>query len=242
MEILFNNGLCEREFGSAVLHVPGLLTWAASKGFGLRTDPPIDSYDYVQVESLLCAIERSVYSETPETIKALMKRNPALKPDMSEETSRMEPEAAEAYLAEMDDVPVWYVGASTHLEWRKILSAAFEADALQLLAYNSLLPIAPAAKMKADTSPSGDEIPGKMPRTNIGKLAIKAAWQIECDTSKLATPKQVIEKLQAWTETEPELAETIPHGVKWTTTKGKQKPFDIEACAKALETWQASRA
>lgn len=105
-------------------------------------------------------------------------------------------------------------------------------------------PDAPAAKVATlpDTSPSGDEIPGKMPQTNIGKLAIKAAWQIECDTNKRATAKQVIEKLQAWTETEPELAETIPHGVKWTTTKGKQKPFDIEACAKALETWQASRA
>jgi hypothetical protein len=89
---------------------------------------------------------------------------------------------------------------------------------------------------------SGDDIPGKMPQTNIGKLAIKAAWQIECSTGKQATAKQVIEKLQAWTETEPELTETIPHGVKWATTKGKQKPFDVEACAKTLGTWQASRA
>lgn len=92
------------------------------------------------------------------------------------------------------------------------------------------------------TSSSGDEIPGKMPRTAIGKLAIKAARQIELETDKRATAKQVIEKLQAWIETEPELIETIPHGVKWTTTKGKQKPFDVEACAKALEIWQASRA
>ena len=102
--------------------------------------------------------------------------------------------------------------------------------------------ITPEVEVVPDTSPSGDEIPGKMPQTNIGKLSIKAAWEIECCTNKRATAKQVIEKLQAWTETEPELTETIPHGVKWATTKGKQKPFDVEACAKALETWQASRA
>ena len=97
---------------------------------------------------------------------------------------------------------------------------------------------APAAKGEAVPvrSPSGDDIPGKMPQTNIGKLAIKAAWQIECSTGKQATAKQVIEKLQAWTETEPELTEIIPHGVKWATTKGRQKPFDVEACAKALGT------
>jgi hypothetical protein len=91
-------------------------------------------------------------------------------------------------------------------------------------------------------TPSGDEIPGKMPQTNIGNLAIKAAWQIECETKKQATANQVIEKLQTQIESEPTLEAKIAHGVTWTTTKGKQKNFDIEACAKALAIWQASRA
>lgn len=100
----------------------------------------------------------------------------------------------------------------------------------------------PAAKSEAApaTSPSL-EIPGKMARTAIGKQAIKAAWQIECATGKRATPNQVIDKLQALVKTEPELIGIIPHGVEWTTTKGKDKPFDIEACAKALDKWNTSR-
>ncbi len=102
----------------------------------------------------------------------------------------------------------------------------------------------PAVKVEAGagTSQSGKKIPGKMPRTSIGKLAIKAAWQIECETNKLAIAKQVIEKLQALVETEPELLEKIPHGVKWSTTKGLIKSYLIEACAKTLNTWQTSRA
>lgn len=87
-----------------------------------------------------------------------------------------------------------------------------------------------------------DSPPGKMPNTNIGKLAVKAAWQIECSTGQQATANKVIKMLQSWVENEPVLLETLPHGVTWTTTKGKVKPFDVEACAKALDTWYKSRA
>lgn len=85
-------------------------------------------------------------------------------------------------------------------------------------------------------------IPGTMPRTAIGKLAIKAAWKIECETQKRATAKMVIEKLQQLVEETTDLAEETEKGVKWTTTKGKQKEFDMDACGKALETWNKSRA
>jgi len=91
-----------------------------------------------------------------------------------------------------------------------------------------------------NTSPSG-EIPGRLPRTGIGKLAIKAAWEIECRTGKRAMANQVIQELQKLVETEPELIEVIPHGVKWTTTKGKDKNFDYETCAKTLSNWHLSR-
>jgi len=89
---------------------------------------------------------------------------------------------------------------------------------------------------------SETNIPGKMPKVGIRKLAIKAAWQIECDTQKLATSKQVIEMLQSWVEGDyPELLEKIPYGVKWVTGKGEERYFDKEACGKALDTWQKSR-
>jgi hypothetical protein len=92
------------------------------------------------------------------------------------------------------------------------------------------------------TNTFNDEPPGKMPRTAIGKLAIKAAWRIERATRNKATANQVITELQQQVETEPALVKKISHGVRWETTKGKEKPFDVEACAKALDTWNTSRA
>lgn len=84
--------------------------------------------------------------------------------------------------------------------------------------------------------------PGKLPRTSIGKFAIQAAWLIECDTGKAATAKQVIEMLQSWVDLDyPELLEKVPHGVKWATSRSGSKIYGIDACAKALDTWNKSR-
>lgn len=116
--------------------------------------------------------------------------------------------------------------------------------------HNPLPPTdAPADKVEAVTvtSPSGDKIPGKIPNTTIGKLAIKAAWLIECETGKRATAKQVIERLQSWVdhkdnpEAVTELTGKIANGVMWVTRAGKGRPYDIGACQKALETWNKSR-
>ena len=86
--------------------------------------------------------------------------------------------------------------------------------------------------------------PGKMPNTTIGKLAILAAWEIECETLEIAEPPKVIERLQAWVTIKkyPALVESTPHGVKWETTTYKKKEFTLEACQKALGTWNMSRA
>lgn len=108
----------------------------------------------------------------------------------------------------------------------------------------------PAAKVEAlpVVSPSIKEIPGKMPNVKIGLLAIKAAWQIECETSKRATARQVIEMLQSWVDHKDnpkavtELTGEIPNGVYWVTSAGKGKDYDIDACQKTLATWNKSRA
>lgn len=108
----------------------------------------------------------------------------------------------------------------------------------------------PTAKVEAvaGTTPSDDAIPGNMPHTAIGKLAIKAAWQIERKTGKRATNKQVIEKLQTWVdhkdnpEAVSELTNKIPNGVKWVTCAGKENNYDVGACQKTLEKWNKSRA
>ena len=102
---------------------------------------------------------------------------------------------------------------------------------------------APAAKVGAGAVASQGDIEGKIPTTTIGKLAIKAAREIECETKKMATASKIIERLQEWVKLDdyPELLEKIPHGVKWATKKGKVNTFDIGACEKTLERWNKSR-
>lgn len=87
----------------------------------------------------------------------------------------------------------------------------------------------------------GASVPGEMPRTAIGKLAIKTAWEIELTTAKQATAKQVIGRLEELIETEPMLLERIPHGIRWMTTNTTEADFSIEACAKALSKWKLTR-
>lgn len=97
-------------------------------------------------------------------------------------------------------------------------------------------------EVKRAVNKAADNPPGKMPRTAIGKLAIKAAWEIEHETKQRATVNEVIAKLQAWVNKEDALYNVIKNGVSWQTTGLKVKDFDIDACSKALKTWHSSRA
>ncbi len=97
--------------------------------------------------------------------------------------------------------------------------------------------------VKDATSKANDEpLPGRLPRTAVGKLAIKAAWEIECETKRVATVHAVIAKLQTRVDTEDALTAVIKNGVSWMTGGLKVKDFDIDACSKALKTWHSSRA
>ena len=78
MTTLFNKYLCEREFGSAVLHVETFQKWAVAKGLHLRTAPALGEYEFAQVESLLCAIERGAAPQTPEDARAIIDSKPEL--------------------------------------------------------------------------------------------------------------------------------------------------------------------
>jgi hypothetical protein len=90
-------------------------------------------------------------------------------------------------------------------------------------------------------------IPGKLPNTSMGKLAIKAAWQIEGELKRAATAKQVMTRLQEWADGGHEPATLLKsdkknHAVIWITGKRVEKSYDTEACGKTLEIWMASRA
>lgn len=77
----------------------------------------------------------------------------------------------------------------------------------------------------------------------ITKLAIKAAWEIECQIKRKASAKEVIERLQEWVTSNrcAELIEIIPRGVKWMTTAPKEKKYDTDACCATLKTWHKNR-
>lgn len=88
--------------------------------------------------------------------------------------------------------------------------------------------------------------PGIKPRVGSRKMAIKAAWEIEFKSGRAASAKEVMSLLKTWAAdgTEPNvLIESVKenNAVKWLTTKGAKKTFDLEACGKTLETWNKSR-
>ena len=86
------------------------------------------------------------------------------------------------------------------------------------------------------------DIPGKLPNISVGRLAILAAWQIECETKRAASRDEVMAMLQKWA-TDGSHPETLikaakeKRAVEWNTTELKPKIYDIEACGKALKTW-----
>lgn len=89
------------------------------------------------------------------------------------------------------------------------------------------------------------DIPGKIPRNGSGMYAVKAAWEIECETKCLASSRQVIGRLKEWADG-PLKGELLTvkdeNAVIWhTRVVGKKKKFDQEACHKALLTWNKSR-
>lgn len=88
------------------------------------------------------------------------------------------------------------------------------------------------------------DIPGKMPKTGSGKYAIKAAWEIECETQCKATPRQVMSRLKEWA-TGPLRGELCvakdKNAVTWYTDVGDEREFDQAACNKAVQAWYKSR-
>ncbi|MBL8500469.1 MAG: hypothetical protein LZF85_07975 [Nitrosomonas sp.] len=95
---------------------------------------------------------------------------------------------------------------------------------------------------------NNDDIPGKQPRIAIGKLAIKAAWEIEREhkSKRRATANEVMERLQSWADagTHPDVlyeSNKRRKQVTWLKGKSGDKVFTFEACEKALSKWNESR-
>lgn len=147
MTTLFNKYLCEREFGSAVLHVETFQKWAVAKGLHLRTAPALGEYEFAQVESLLCAIERGAAPQTPEDARAIIDS----KPELAGHNVAVR-------FPEPDHSHVWLVGAEAHRQWRRLIERAIADDELQLLDGASYLPV--SSRLAASSgAPESEEPP-----------------------------------------------------------------------------------
>ena len=139
--ILFHPELVNREFGSHLLPVSKLTEWAKKQGLEVTTQPPIEGFQFVQVEAFLCSIERAAMGHTPAPMAAaIVQATPHLANNRA-----------------ADIAPRWLVGADAHQQWRRLLERAVEAGELALLHFGSKLPIqarpepqaAPVMKTKA---------------------------------------------------------------------------------------------
>lgn len=86
--------------------------------------------------------------------------------------------------------------------------------------------------------------PGKIPTTAVGKIATEIAWEIEQETGRLATAKEIIESLQklvADGKHSNVLLKTIPGGVDWIKSDSDVKIYDLKMCKQALYNWNKSR-
>lgn len=98
-----------------------------------------------------------------------------------------------------------------------------------------------------ETAASGkDSIPGKLPHTLVGKLAVQAAFEIEQETSKRAAATDVLIRLQRWAELGevPDVLITPEYqkrAVVWQTVDATRKDYTLDACRKTLGKWFKSR-
>ena len=98
-------------------------------------------------------------------------------------------------------------------------------------------------------------LPGKMPSTPTGRLAVKIAWEIEVCTGEKATCKEVMDRLCKLAVTVNGtdsldadadrliLADTSVPGqerVRWCTEGGTKKWYGQDTCKGTLTTWRRS--
>jgi hypothetical protein len=180
-DTLFDSRLSEREFGSYLVHVPSFLKWIESKSLNFpETNPQIDTYRFVQVEALLCAIERPFQSMTNEQAFIIVQSNPELR----DEKAAREPGTAK-----------WLLHADAHLQWRKLIVAAVKTGELKLLDYASKLTISgEALNALLVTLPGSDQLVESDAIQGGGAQAATEPLQVQTDAKAEPLPVAVTEQ------------------------------------------------
>lgn len=157
MPVLFDANLSVREFGSGLFNVSELTEWAKKNRLYLLTEPPFDGFEFVQVESLLCAIERRITGLTHEQAGIEVARQPDLASD---------PMATVA--------PGWLLMANAAHYWRGKLGDAVKAGSLRIFDFATLRPIdvgpAPTAAVVTQAAPAV-RVPAGLPENPTQRRA-----------------------------------------------------------------------
>ena len=201
MTTLFDSRLSWRDYASHLLHVGDLLEWAKSKRLHLKTTPPINGFEFVQVEALLCAIERHAGELTPDQALEIVLNNPVLKNDP----------IFQKYPDDIDPTTCrWLIGAEAHRKWRELLTGAIAAHELALLDFGSKLPIDTAPAQVPTLAPVAvvalgepDKVTAK-PATNW-RMKIQAEayehWIRLLASGCSPTPNSILDDLVTWCAT-----------------------------------------
>jgi hypothetical protein len=145
LNVLSHPGLHCRDFGSSLLSVSDLKDWLSANRLRVATLPSIDEYDFVQIESLLCAVERAASAATSE--------------DEAEKIVSADPFLAEDEAA--DFAPRWLFAAEAHRKWRIKITHAIMNGQLCVLDFASKLPVKipdAAVRSAAQFGPTADEL------------------------------------------------------------------------------------
>ena len=146
-----------------------------------------------------------------------------------------------------------HIASSRHLKFHTWIDEYLQAKKIS----NSAM-VVDHAEVKAAPTTQDDHANGEtklyeinfdstyIPSNAIGKLAIKAATELEHGSRKGAFQKQVMELLQKWADdgSEPDvlsMSDKKNRAVIWKTDKQRPKPFTLDACGKTLKKWNLGR-
>ncbi|MGT2458789.1 hypothetical protein ACU4GI_38955 [Cupriavidus basilensis] len=160
MTTQLHEGLIAREFKDAVLSIAAFKAWLKARHLEIGLQPELADQGFIQVESLLCAIERAARQEyTREQARAIVATRPAY--------ARQALAALPSdHAAELESVlePTWLVGAEAHRAWREQLHQAIARGELLALCPVTKLPMVSKARPSKDDNPLevGDRHPAPM--------------------------------------------------------------------------------
>jgi hypothetical protein len=92
---------------------------------------------------------------------------------------------------------------------------------------------------------AGQAIPGTLPRSEVGKLAVTIAFNFQRDMGRPASPAEVMARLHDLAESGDEAgvlasSDRKRNEVVWYKANGETATFTANACQKVLAKWQGS--